>query len=258
MKHIYRINYPKELEGQFTISNKRDRYNALQAFTINNYARISFTINKKIFDACPEIKTHISEREFQGFIDEIVKNIFDSVNSAKVNNHERNSIEIKFTLTISHEKIQIRISDNGSGFDHLEKSKATSLSDYLKSRNKHSSLWFINSNENKINSQGIQSNKASEKKLGKNYLLGDQGIGLSTMNKCIKKLGGLIKIKNRKEKGASIEINLPHVANTNEIAGNIILINHDDNKRIIKILDYIELTEPLIQAHAQHKGHGSI
>jgi hypothetical protein len=99
-------------------------------------------------------------------------------------------------LVIGEEKnfIVVKLKDNGLGFKDLKSSESYELREYL---DKH-----ILINEN--------SKKGKQKQQGLSFIMGGCSMGLDNMEIYISKIGGMIKIKNRKMGGASIECKLPN------------------------------------------------
>jgi hypothetical protein len=242
----YHIAYPEELIG--CSSKKALLYAELRDIAMEYSSQVSSENSKKLLLSYPEIKNKIDPKQFQGFIAEIVKNIFDSVNNAKVNNLDISGIEIKISVNIVNNKLLIKIGDNGSGFEQLKKSKKVALSDYLYSRNGNYFFGFLRS---KMPVESITSKIEFEKQLGKNYLLGGQGIGLAAMDKIVKASQGSIRVKNRKRQGASIEIELPYHSKNTQVANEII---KEKENGMDEILEEMELREPLMRNKVRYHG----
>ena len=196
------IDYPRELKDPML---KKDKlYDALRDLASIHCHQLAKTICEELTARFPSLTDVIYSPSIRAGIDEIVKNIFDAVNNAKVENINLESIKVKIVAIDKNNMFQIRIKDNGTGFEGVKAETAIHLDSFL---SKKSQMLFPSSvTDDRHYSSSKQIDKQTK---NKKYLLGGHGIGLSNMLKDTKSLKDIF-VKNRKSGGADIRLVLSH------------------------------------------------
>ncbi len=202
----YSCPYPKRLKELNGPDSKRALYNQLKTFSLDELSSVTNFIRTSICKVYPELKQELNQYPLYGSLEEMIKNIFDSVNIQKIELPTLDAIQIRIVISESNNKITIKIKDNGIGFAHLKKSTQKPLSDYLSGKH---CPFLPNFFGRFSRGRDEKSSKRYHKIMGKDFILGGLNVGLKDMNKGILKLNGEVYIKNRKHGGASISITLP-------------------------------------------------
>ena len=192
LSQSYTVTYPKKLK------KKKDAqlYRGLHELSTSNADKVTLAIRNTVAVAIQEGGAKVNAREINGYLSEIVKNAFDSVNTVKTINPDLPAIEIGLTVTLESGFLVISLEDNGKGLPGLDRYGRVPSDEFFESKKK-------------IGSSQIESEKVKEKQLGRSYFLGGMGSGLLEAKKGIESMKGQLWVENKATGGATIHIKLP-------------------------------------------------